>query len=196
MDQPQREALVHRVLEILESNPEGLSEYALITHLRDEGHPAFQRPLSEDNLNLFRTHFLLFHVLYRLRGRLWREGRGGLEISPLRIVLTPYSEDCRGGRHLGDQDPLCEYYLDSAHLEETTAEQVEAMLQGVRPGSGTATRRRRALKVMGLNDPVDDGAIRRRYRRLVMIHHPDRGGDKERLQAVNAAMNELMPARR
>jgi len=196
MDPQQRDALGRQVLEVLEDAPGGLSEYALINHLRDQGHPAFQRSLTGDNLSLFRTHFLLFHVLYRLRMQLWLERRAIVEISPLRIVLLAYRE--RAGVHQGlaGHDPLCEYYLDAEHLEATTAEQVHALLQGFWSGSSTAAQRVHALDVMGLSEPVDEVTIRRQYRRLVMRHHPDRGGDKERLQAVNAAMDVLMPARR
>lgn len=196
MDPQQRNALSRQVLEVLEDTPGGLSEYALINRLRDQGHPVFQRSLTGDNLNLFRVHFLLFHVLYRLRMQLWLERRAILEISPLRIVLLAYCEQAAARRGLAGHDPLCEYYLDADHLEATTAAQVNALLQGFWSGSSTAAQRVHALDVMGLSDPVDAGTIRRQYRRLVMRHHPDRGGDKERLQAVNAAMDVLMPARR
>lgn len=195
MEQQQRDALEGEVLAILKEAPGGLSEYQLINRLRDGGHPAFQGSLSGDHLSLFRIHFLLFHVLYRLRERLWRQRRSELRISPLRIALAPYRDDGHGERRLGRRDPLCEYYLDPGHLETTTTEQVETLLRQFWSGSVPADRRGRALHVMGLADPVDDGTIRRRYRRLVMEHHPDRGGDTERLQAVNAAMEVLMPAR-
>lgn len=195
MRQPQRDALERQVLEILELEPRGMSEYELIGHLREAGHPAFQRPLSQDNLHLFRTHFLLFHVLYILRGRLWREQRADLQISALRIALRPCRAGAQGHRDLRGRDPLCDYYLDLSHLDDTTAEQVEALLQGFWSGAGPSARRTQALSVMGLSDPVDDGSIRRQYRRLVMRHHPDRGGDKAQLQALNAAMDILMPAR-
>jgi len=42
---------------------------------------------------------------------------------------------------------------------------------------------------------ADDDAILRQYRRLAMRHHPDRGGERARLQAINAAMAILDPRR-
>jgi curved DNA-binding protein CbpA len=38
---------------------------------------------------------------------------------------------------------------------------------------------------------VDDATIKRRYRRLAMRHHPDRGGDGVRLREINAALATL-----
>jgi hypothetical protein len=35
------------------------------------------------------------------------------------------------------------------------------------------------------------GVIDRWHRRLVMLHHPDRGGSTEVMQAINAAVDEL-----
>ncbi|MHB1292692.1 MAG: DnaJ domain-containing protein, partial [Sulfuricella sp.] len=53
--------------------------------------------------------------------------------------------------------------------------------------------RAEALAALGLADPVDYPEIRRRYRELAMEHHPDRGGELEKLQAINAAMELLEP---
>ena len=52
-------------------------------------------------------------------------------------------------------------------------------------------RRGEALAVLGLSDPVDAGAIKRRYRQLAMEHHPDRGGDTAELQRLHEAMRLL-----
>ncbi len=57
---------------------------------------------------------------------------------------------------------------------------------------GRRERRAEALAQLGLADPVDDDTVKRAYRRLAMEHHPDRGGDKERLQAINAAARLLL----
>ncbi|GAO35480.1 hypothetical protein SCT_0867 [Sulfuricella sp. T08] len=49
--------------------------------------------------------------------------------------------------------------------------------------------------MLRLADPVDDPEIKRRYRELAMEHHPDRGGEMEKLQAINAAKGLLEPLR-
>ncbi len=57
--------------------------------------------------------------------------------------------------------------------------------------SDISDERRDALAELELTDPVDWRAIKSQHRQLAMRHHPDRGGDEARLQAINAAMNVL-----
>ncbi len=77
-------------LQLLQAAPDGLAEYALIQQLkaRHSGHLP-NLPLT-DKLVLFRTHFLLFNALYRLRDQLRQAQTYLLEISPLCIRLLPY----------------------------------------------------------------------------------------------------------
>ena len=44
-----------------------------------------------------------------------------------------------------------------------------------------------ALAVLGLTEPVTSAAFTRAFRRAMMRAHPDRGGTKQRAQALNAA---------
>ena len=43
-------------------------------------------------------------------------------------------------------------------------------------------------------EPVGFEVIKKQHRRLAMRHHPDRGGDKESLQAINVAMETIARA--
>ena len=52
--------------------------------------------------------------------------------------------------------------------------------------------REEALAELGLKDPVDDKVIKKEYRRLIMQHHPDRGGDTEKLQKLNDVIKLLL----
>ena len=47
-------------------------------------------------------------------------------------------------------------------------------------------------KTLGLSNfsPITD--IRRSYRKLALIHHPDRGGDADRMKEINEAYDTLM----
>ena len=45
-----------------------------------------------------------------------------------------------------------------------------------------------ALAVLGLDATADLSAAQRRYRELAMAHHPDRGGDAGRFQAIQEAI--------
>lgn len=185
MTAPTLEALDATLLEALRDHPQGLSEYELISHLQRTAPERFAPGLFRDSLQLFKAHFLLYHCLYRLREHLWRTQGGHLDINPLRMTLHPYRPASAAVAHA---DPLRDYYSDIANLEVTTAEEVERLLSGFQQALAANERRQEALETMGLTDPVDAAAIKHQYRRLAMQCHPDRGGDKERLQALNAAM--------
>jgi len=186
------DAFRQRLLKVLRAHPAGISEYDLIKRLEDEGEPGFEAGRLRDSLSLFQTHFLLFHSLYRLGEQLFREGEYRLEISPLRIQLLPQREAPDSA--LAEHDPLRAYYLDLNNLGNTDAETVDALLARFWMRFVGNDERRAALEALDLGDPVDWSAIKRRHRELVMEHHPDRGGDKERLQEINAAMEVLARA--
>ncbi|TWD99336.1 DnaJ-like protein [Pseudomonas sp. AG1028] len=178
-----------RLLDLLEAAPEGLSEYELMLRLsrwqgRDERLPS-------DTLELFRSHFLLFHTLYRLRDELHAAGRASLEISPLCIRLLPYQA---AESALSEPEPLREYYLDLTHLRDTGAEDVEQMLGAFWVRLHGAEDRQQALAALEFDEQageLDLSVIRQRYRQLVSLHHPDRGGCTQRLQRINSAMETL-----
>lgn len=177
------------LLDILRARPEGLSEHQLIKLLNTEYGSELTAGAFDDNLSLFRAHFLLFHALYTLREQLWAKRSGHLEITALKIALQPYRPG--QGEALAERDPLRDYYLDLTHLDTTSAEDVEAMLRGFWTRFVTTDDRHEALTVLELDDTTDFTVIKRQYRRLAMRHHPDRGGDKDALQRLNSAMDVL-----
>jgi len=183
-------ALKDWLLEALQTAPSGISEYELLTALRDNAHPGFVDISFKDNLTLFRAHLQLFNQLYHLREHLWKTREGYLVISPLKIVLFPYSES--QSRELAQHDPMSDYYMETAHLDETTEAELDAMLEKFWSRLLNTDQRTQALEIIGLQDPVSDTEIKLQYRRLVMHHHPDRGGNKEKLQEINAALSMLM----
>lgn len=182
-------ALPELILEALEIHPSGISEYELIQWIKKRGHRAFQDIAFWNRLSLFETHFVLFHTLYQLKDRLWRQNRGTLEINVLNIVLLPQRTSTSGS--LADHDPLRDYYLDLDNLANTTDADIRELLATFWQRISRHDKRAAALAELGLCDPVDDVAIKKQHRRLVMQHHPDRGGNKEKLQAINAAMELL-----
>lgn len=189
-----RHAFVTRLLEVLCAHPAGLSEYELIRTLETDGQSGFEVGCLRDNLSLFQTHFVLFHTLYRMRGPLWREGRARLDISALRIQLLPVTPEDDTGTTLSKHDPLQDYYLDLDNLKNTDATEVDALLNQFWKRFISNDERREALAILELEDPVGWPAIKTRHRRLAMRHHPDRGGDGQRLQAINAALDILARA--
>lgn len=186
-----REQLACRILALLQAHPAGLGEYALLQQLRRDGGQLLDPASLSDSLALFRNHFLIFNSLYRLRDELWRRQQAHLSISTLRIQLLPYA--AAGEAALIDDDPLRRYYLDMEHFHRTGAEEVERLLgtfwQRLRGGDDHDA----ALQLFGLtaSQAAQPGQLKRRFRQLVSQHHPDRGGETARLQAVNQAREIL-----
>lgn len=180
-------ALIERLHRLLRAHPNGLSEHALILAL--EGNPLICQEALSDTLSLFQTHFLLFHHLYRLQERLWTEKKGRLEIHCLKIILRPW----QGGNPALPEadDPLESYYLDLKNLADTRREDVEALLTAFWNRFVGQEELIDAFQTLGLETAADYPTVKRRYRELAMRHHPDRGGDTDTLQAINAAMAVL-----
>ncbi|WEJ73676.1 MULTISPECIES: DNA-J related domain-containing protein [unclassified Pseudomonas] len=181
--------LTDQLLQLLREAPEGLSEFQLIQQLKARHSTHVPNLPLIDKLVLFRTHFLVFNALYRLRDRLWAENAAHLEIGPLQIRLSPYMS---GAQALGEQDALRDYYLDEKHLKETTERDVEKLLESFWTRMQGNEEKAAALALFELEDgPVDYALIKLRYRQLVSQHHPDRGGSTTRLQSINKAMEIL-----
>jgi hypothetical protein len=142
-----------------------------------------------DKLVLFRTHFLVFNALYRLRDKLCADEAGFLQIGPLQISLLPWQPGAPG---LVESDPLRDYYLDESNLRDTTERDVEKLLESFWTRMQGDGEKAAALALFELEDgPVDYALIKLRYRQLVSQHHPDRGGSTTRLQSINKAMEIL-----
>ena len=169
--------------------PDGLSEHQLIQYLRRMGYFGFLKSSPIEPLALFQAHFLLFHALYQLRDRLWQTGKAHLEIDALKIQYSSYQ---KGTNALSVPDALREYYLDLRNLEATTAVDVDELMASFWERLHRHDHRTEALASLGLSDPVDDETIKKTYRHLVMEHHPDRGGDHQRLQVINNAVAKLL----
>ncbi|MFV3090213.1 DNA-J related domain-containing protein [Pseudomonas sp. GW6] len=182
--------LAEQVLQLLQAAPDGITEYTLIQQLKDRhsGHVP-NLPLA-DKLVLFRTHFLLFNALYRLRERLWQEQTHLLEISPLCIRLLPYQP---GNAALSERDELRDYYLDMSQLRDTDERGVERLLTSFWTRMQGGEEKQAALELFELANErtLDLPRIKLRYRQMVSAHHPDRGGSTERLQSINLAMEIL-----
>lgn len=198
-ESPDRAASIASALSaVLDAHPAGIAEHALLHQLQRQGVSGFEHLSFDDPMALFRIHFLLFHHLYRLADTLAIQRHVRLHISPLCIRLEPWPLLATApGHELACPDPLRAYYLDLSQLAHTTPERLAAMLHRVRdlgrPPPGPQAQAE-ALRVLGLEVPLDAASLRRHYRRQVMACHPDRGGDTRRLQAINAAMQVLRQA--
>ncbi|CAD5107692.1 DNA-J related domain-containing protein [Zestomonas carbonaria] len=183
--------LADQLLILLREEAGGCSEYQLIQRLKTHHSTHVPNLPLTDRLVLFRTHFLVFNALYRLRDRLWGERSGHLQIGALHIQLLPYQA---GVAALSEHDPLRDYYLDMSNLRDTSEEDVEKLLTSFWTRMQGGEEKRAALELLGLDggtQRLDLAVIKRRYRQLVSEHHPDRGGSTTRLQSLNLAMEIL-----
>lgn len=194
--------LAEQIFVLLCEQPEGCSEYHLIQQLKARRSTHIPNLPLLDKLVLFRTHFLVFNALYSLRDQLRGENRHDLQISPLCVRLLPYTPGASG---LAESDPLRDYYLDWTNLRDTDEEEVERLLAcfwsrmgGTQPGllhdSWDPEQKRAALELFELDQQsaaLNLATIKKRYRQLVSIHHPDRGGSTGRIQSINLAMEIL-----
>lgn len=182
----QFENLPEKLLELVQQQPLGISEFALIEQLREQNWPGFAKASLREPLSLFRTHFILFHCLYLLDERLAEQGLQ-LQIHCLSIRLL---ERLPGQPALAATDPLRSYYLDLQNLADTDAEQVAQILDGSLRRIHGQDELAQALAVLGFAPSQQPSAaqIRTSFRQLVSRHHPDRGGDTAELQKVNQAM--------
>ncbi|MBC7184722.1 MAG: molecular chaperone DnaJ, partial [Marinobacter sp.] len=165
----------------LRSAPAGMNELTLIKTLQRPpwellGNVSFNEPGE-----LYPVHFLLFHVLYRLRDLLSETGES-LRISPLNICLE--AQEVIGGRGVPDGvDTLRQFYLDLSQYrmpEDAIRRMMDDFWAG-RPGNGPVqSETKAAARVFGFEDlPSDFPAVKQRFRRAVMREHPDRGGKTE-----------------
>jgi DnaJ-domain-containing protein 1 len=189
MDFTNNSLIEDSLLQLLQQFVDGISEYELLKQLAENDHAIVIGIDDNHSLALFQKHFRLFHVLYALRDRCWQTEIAHIEISPLRIRVLPYVP---GPTHsLAEEDSLRSYYADLKLLETTTSSDVDHLIGSFWVQLGNQEGRQQALAVLDLEDPVDLPAIKARYRRLAMQHHPDRGGDRCELQRINAAMKVL-----
>jgi len=183
-------AEVHSTLLI---EAKSLTEYELLELLKKRSRFSFIKCIFDNNLSLFHSHFILFHCLYSLRVTLQQQETGILNISVLSIQLSPYNGISHNNSQLLDQpDPLQDYYLDPLNLDSTDEKELDNMIDEFWHKLVANEARPEALATLGLKDPVNETEIKKVWRKLVMQHHPDRGGDSHTLQSINKAFNILI----
>ena len=178
---------------LLEQHPDGLSEFELLRALQQQDGNDFGPDLFGDDLAMYRAHFLLFHALYRLRDELQQGQKALLDIHVLNIRLLPWQQASE--QAIGQADPLREFYLDLDNLEDTSLADVEAMLGQFWTRYFANEKRAQALQVLGLELDADNDEVEKRFRALAMQHHPDRGGELDRFQALQEAVAILRRSR-
>jgi hypothetical protein len=178
---------------ILRENPLGISELHLIKALQ---RPPWELigPVSYGQPDkLYPVHFLIFHVLYRLRDQLAGAG-DALNISPLLIRLT--RQDVVGGTGpVGVPDKLRAFYLDLSRYQMPEDSILKMMDDFWSGRHGQQPARDDVLDAAGVfgfaGMPTSFEDVKYRFRRAVMQAHPDRGGETEAIQNLNNAFSVL-----
>ncbi len=178
---------------LLRNETGGVSELALIKALQSPPWQLLDDVDFADPAELYPVHFLVFHVLYRLRDALGGQGEC-VDISPLSIRITA-SSTVAGQGPVAKADKLRAFYLDLRQYS-LSADNISKMMNdfwsgrvGKRPASGEAEEAADTLGFGELPTSFDD--VKYRFRRAVMQAHPDRGGNTARVQQLNEAFGIL-----
>lgn len=173
----------------LRCSPVGIDELNLIKKLQKPPWELIGKLEFHDTQKLYPVHFLLFHVLYRLRDALAQTGEA-VTISPMRISIE--RQDIVGGSGMpGSVDSLRSFYLDLSQYE-LPEEAIDRMMDNFWAGyQGSAPDRPEVLQaanVLGFDAiPESFLTVKQAFRRAVMQAHPDRGGETEAIQSLNGA---------
>jgi hypothetical protein len=175
------------------------TEYAIITHLQSLGR--LGKNVLSSPLSLFRCHFLIHNALYRLKYLALSHKQYNISISSMSITLNPYDTCPTTNTFLPDTSELgpCSklglFYLDLTQLNQTQEQDVNNLLDQFWKKFYNPQQKNQALTTLKIHPDeqvnIDFKSIKKQYRRLVMQHHPDRGGDANKLIAIQQAMQCL-----
>ncbi|MFM5238528.1 DNA-J related domain-containing protein [Aeromonas veronii] len=188
MSDPNVNPLIAPLLALLQQAAGSYKVHELMAALRQQG--AIPRLADDEQLQLFRVNFLIMNALYQLQAELWQEG-WWLVISTLDIRLEPLigSSEASHGFALGEN--LRSYYLDWQVFWQTDRAEVEALLNRFWRAYDGEGHKAEALALLELNEGAIQEAIRRRWRELALLHHPDRGGNAETFIRIRWAWEVL-----
>jgi hypothetical protein len=184
--------LIVPILALLHDTPEGMSEHELITQLMSEG-DHFTEQASSGNLALFQKHFLVMNALYQIQDSMLEWGMS-LQIDPLLIKFVASKEATpSAGMDISANEPLRRYYLDWGNLHETTESDVSNLLRGFWDRYYAIDKQTESLQRLGLtgSEKMSWEIIQRRYRELITLHHPDKGGEPAQFIEIREAYELL-----
>ncbi|HFD86963.1 MAG TPA: molecular chaperone DnaJ [Gammaproteobacteria bacterium] len=188
--------LTAAILTLLQDAPEGLSEFDIISGLKSQG--LYIDDLDDPAMTLFTGHFLVMNALYSLQRDLLSE-QLFLSISALENRLYPVCGQLQGSGQLQVDTAdaaLSDYYLDWSNLDTMSAAGVDKLLNSFWERFVAEDQEGEALQTLGLEAGADWANIRRSYRRLAAVHHPDKGGDAQAFVRIREAYETLKVIRR
>jgi hypothetical protein len=218
--------------EKLDQKLAGIDLGAVVRHLRALPAPCYESTLlriafpdmeiaSASPLDLYRNHFALFHLLYRLQEEFYQEGVY-LHVHFMRIFLAEYPVSGKCRYYIDDTGQFCGadcagennycpfhrnsvgesavealsikyFYLDRDNFDRLDEKTAEAFLQGAWDLLTRYGEYEKSLSVLGIIGAPDLRTVKRNFRRLAMEHHPDRGAESHRrFNEINRAYRLLL----
>lgn len=166
------------------------SEFELMRWLQEPAQGIFRADALAHQLTLFRSHFLLLHALYSLRKQWLEERVAVLDIAPLHIEKRPWVTQTSDSTQINLADPLMNYYLDLNQLE-TPEEEVEQLLRSFWQKMRLPEQQPEDLAILELTPPINALQVKKQYKKLAMLHHPDRGGNEQKFCQIQSAYQRL-----
>ncbi len=188
--------LIEPIKSVLEAASQTISEYELIQCLQSQGW--LESMDSRDSLSLYSVHFLVYNALYQISEdcRCSQNSRH-LHISALAIGWVACRQAPSNGQDVkilaednhAEMEKLAAYYLDWANLDAATTDSVDALLNGFWQQYVADEDYTQALAALNMSASNSFAEIKKSYRRLAMVHHPDKGGDESRFHKIQWAFS-------
>lgn len=182
--------------DILLNHNDGMTEFELFDLLKSPPYELFTAEALRNPLTLFQSHFILFNALYQLQGTWLTNKIGMLQIHCTNIRRTSWDPGQNG---VITQDKLRAYYLDWTNLSNTDQSEVEALLDNFWSAfSGMPNQvnnndmpQQKALDLLNLTSPFSALQLKQQYRKMLHLHHPDKGGDNGQTVELHNAYQRL-----
>jgi DnaJ-domain-containing protein 1 len=190
-----RNPLIAAILILLKRNLNGISEFDILKALKDQ-FPEFNHLAEDDNLQLFRQHFLIMNALYQLQASLWQDEKLVLSIHALQINILPTDQvkQTNSFELSNNVDAkLAAYYLDWSEYEKTDETEVSRLISSFYQRMDLEGDKQSALNILKINTPSPSKLeIKQQYRKLVQKHHPDTGGNPATFIEIRQAYEQLL----
>ncbi len=178
--------LILVIFNILKKNNQSLSLYQLMGILEKNNYDiTFSSINSSHDLLLFRKNFVVMNALYQLKNDLL-DSDYTLKISSLEIILLSADKknQCVTEDDAVSNASLSNYYLDWNNFTSTNEGDVEKLLNNfwsqyskLSLESNEIDKRLDSLHILGLEFNASWKNIQQAYRKLIIVCHPDKGGD-------------------
>lgn len=184
----QHNPLISAILQVLQQNPQRLAIHHLLAKIQTQ----INIPKLDNNeqLALFKLNWLMMNALYQLQQSLLSEGYF-LHLSTLDIHLEALTNNNQAESAELQSQKLRDYYLDWKNFNETSIEEINAMLEGIWQDCYKPEQKQQAFKTLGLKPNASKQKVKLRYRELANKHHPDKGGNTETFMQIRQAYELL-----